>query len=219
MAPADDLADSVPYTGPQYPPAGPTFPRTQPAGTSGPGRIPARSRRTPILAASGAAAAALIVLAVVLLTRGSPPASQDGPGGNSPAGHASSPAATAPQTTPTTSPPHTAGATIPAAYAGTWKGKATMSAVGATSVKLTNDITFTVVAGARTIHETDQDSYGGTCVNTLTLTEATATVLTFDEPQAGGCVAGTVTLTRQGDGLAYRWTDSIEQNTATLRKG
>jgi Protein tyrosine and serine/threonine kinase len=61
--------------------------------------------------------------------------------------------------------------------------------------------------------------YGGTCVNTLTLTEATATVLTFDEPQAGGCVAGTVTFTRQGDGLAYRWTDSIEQNTATLRKG
>jgi hypothetical protein len=94
-----------------------------------------------------------------------------------------------------------------------------MSALGATSVKLTNDITFTFVAGARTIHETDQDSYGGTCVNTLTLTEATTTVLTFDEPQAGGCVAGTVTFTRQGDGLAYRWTDSIEQNTATLRKG
>ncbi|HEY1323239.1 MAG TPA: serine/threonine-protein kinase [Streptosporangiaceae bacterium] len=218
--PADGLADSVPYTGPQYPPAGPTFPGGQPTGISGPGRFPARSRRTPILAACGAAAAALIVLAVVLLTRGSPPASPDGPGGNSPAGHASSPAAAAPQTTPATSPPPpTTGATIPAAYAGTWKGKATMSAVGATSVKLTNDITFTFVAGARTIHETDQDSYGGTCVNTLTLTQATATVLTFDEPQAGGCVAGTVTFTRQGDGLAYRWTDSIEQNTATLRQG
>jgi hypothetical protein len=218
--PADGLADSVPHTGPQYPPAGPTFPGGQPTGISGPGRFPARSRRTPILAACGAAAAALIVLAVVLLTRGSPPASPDGPGGNSPAGHASSPAAAAPQTTPATSPPPpTTGATIPAAYAGTWKGKATMSAVGATSVKLTNDITFTFVAGARTIHETDQDSYGGTCVNTLTLTQATATVLTFDEPQAGGCVAGTVTFTRQGDGLAYRWTDSIEQNTATLRQG
>jgi len=220
MAPADGLADSVPHTGPQYPPAGPTFPGGQPAGISGPGRVAARSRRTPILAACGAAAAALIVLAVVLLTRGSPPASPDGPGGNSLAGTASSPAATAPQTTPATSPPpHTTGATIPAAYAGTWKGKATMSAVGATSVKLTNDITFTFVAGARTIHENDQDSYGGTCVNTLTLTEATANVLTFDEPQAGGCVAGTVTFTRQGDGLAYRWTDSIEQNTATLRQG
>jgi serine/threonine protein kinase len=217
VAPADGLADSVPHTGPPYPPAGPTFPGGQPAGISGLGRIPARSRRTPILAACGAAAAALIVLAVVLLTQGSPPASPDGSGGNTLAGHASSPAATAPPTT--SSPPHTTGATIPAAFAGTWKGKATMSAVGAPSVKLTNDITFTFAAGARTIHETDQDSYGGTCVNTLTLTEATTTVLTFDEPQAGGCVAGTVTFTRQGDGLAYRWTDSIEQNTAILRKG
>src|SRR5690349_19161965 len=84
-----------------------------------------------------AAAAALIVLAVVLLTQGSPPASPDGSGGNSLAGHASGPAATAPRTTPpTSSPPDTTGATIPAAFAGTWKGKATMSAVGATSVKL-----------------------------------------------------------------------------------
>jgi hypothetical protein len=75
------------------------------------------------------------------------------------------------------------------------------------------------VAGERTIHETDQDSFGGSCVNTLTLTEATDTVLTFDEPQAGGCVAGTVTFTRHGSNLAYRWTDNIEQNTATLSKG
>ena len=220
MAPVDGGADSVPHTGPQYPPAGPTFPRGQPTGISGPGRIPARSRRTLILAACGAAAAALIVLAVVLLTQGSPPASPDGSGGNSLAGHASGPAATAPRTTlPTSSPPDTTGATIPAAFAGTWKGKATMSAVGATSVKLTNDITFTFVAGARTIHETDHDSYGGTCVNTLTLTEATDTVLIFNEPQAGGCVAGTVTFTRHGSNLAYRWTDNIEQNTATLTKG
>ena len=44
-------------------------------------------------------------------------------------------------------------------------------------------------------------------------------VLTFDEPQTGGCVAGTVTFTHRGDSLAYRWTDNIEQNIATLRKG
>ena len=48
--------------------------------------------------------------------------------------------------------------------------------------------------------------------------QATATALTFDEPQAGGCVGGTVTFTRHGAGLAYRWTDNVEQNTATLRK-
>ena len=183
-----------------------------------PGRARARSRRTPILVAGGAVAAALVVLAVVLLTRGSPPASPAGSGGNSLAGSTSSPAATAPPTTATSSPPATTGATIPAAFAGTWNGKATMAAVGDTSVGLTNNITFTFVAGERTIHETDQDSYGGSCVNTLTLREATATVLTFDEPQTGGCVAGTVTFTRHGASLAYRWTDNIEQNTATLRK-
>jgi eukaryotic-like serine/threonine-protein kinase len=96
--------------------------------------------------------------------------------------------------------------------------KATMAAVGDTGVGLTNNVTFTFVPGARTIHETDEDSYGGSCVNTLTLREATATVLTFDEPQAGGCVAGTATFARHGTSLAYRWTDNIEQNTATLRK-
>jgi hypothetical protein len=93
-----------------------------------------------------------------------------------------------------------------------------MAAVGNTGIGLTNNITFTFAAGARTIHETDEDSYGGSCVNTLTLREATATVLTFDEPQAGGCVAGTTTFTRHGTSLAYRWTDNVEQNTATLRK-
>ena len=217
MAPADGLVDSVPHTGPQYLPAGPTFPGRQPTELSVPGRAPARSRRTPILVACGATAAALVVLAVVLLTRGSPPTSPAGSGGTSLAGSASSPAATAPQST--SPPPATTGATIPAAFAGTWKGKATMAAVGATSLGLTNNITFTFVAGERTIHETDQDSYGGACVNTLTLREAAATVLTFDEPQTGGCVAGTVTFTHRGDSLAYRWTDNIEQNTATLRKG
>ena len=62
-------------------------------------------------------------------------------------------------------------------------------------------------------HENNQS-----CVNTLTLTNETATVLTFSEPQTAQCVAGTVTLTRHGANLAYRWTDNIEQNTATLHK-
>ena len=46
----------------------------------------------------------------------------------------------------------------------------------------------------------------------------TATALTFSEPQTAQCVAGMVTFTRQGANLAYRWTDNIEQNVATLRK-
>jgi predicted Ser/Thr protein kinase len=174
-----------------------------------PGGVPARSRRAPVLAACGVAAAAVIALAVVLLTRGSPPA----PTAASQA--VSSPPVSSP---PVSSPPAATGATIPAGFAGTWKGEATMSAIGDTGVALTNNITFTLVAGARTARETDQDNLGGTCVNTLTLREATATVLTFDEPQAGGCVAGTTTFTRRGAGLAYRWTDNVEQNAATLRR-
>ena len=84
-------------------------------------------------------------------------------------------------------------------------------------VALTNNVTFTFAAGARTVHETDQDSYGGTCVNTLTLREATAAALTFDEPQAGGCVGGTVTFTRRGTSLAYRSTTMSTEH-AVLRK-
>jgi predicted Ser/Thr protein kinase len=215
-APADSVPPgwAPPVTGPSYPPAGSTYP---PAGFPAPGLAPARSRRAPVLAACGVAAAAVIALAVVLLTRGSPPAAS---AGHTLDGSASRPAATASTARPpaTSSPPTATGATVPAAFAGTWKGKATMSAIGDSGVALTNSITFTFVAGARTVHETDQDSFGGTCVNTLTLREATADVLTFDEPQNAGCVGGTTTFTRRGASLAYRWTDNVEQNTATLRK-
>jgi hypothetical protein len=88
-----------------------------------------------------------------------------------------------------------------------------MAALSDTSFGLKNKITFTFAAGSRTARETDQD-----CVNTLTLTRATATVMVFSEPGTPACVAGTVTFTRHGTELAYRWTDNIEQNTAVLRK-
>jgi hypothetical protein len=58
----------------------------------------------------------------------------------------------------------------------------------------------------------------GSCVNTLTLTKATATVLTFNEPETVQCVAGTVTFTFKNKTLAYLWTNGVEQNAATLRK-
>ena len=89
-----------------------------------------------------------------------------------------------------------------------------MASISDPSVGLPNSISFTFTAGARTAHENDQS-----CVNTLTLTTVTATVLTFSEPATVNCVAGTDTFTRHSAGLAYRWTDNIEQNTATLRKG
>lgn len=150
--------------------------------------------------------AALVVVGVLLLTRGSPPGTP-ATVSSSLAGHASSPATAAAQTTQTT------GVTIPAAFAGTWKGTAAMSAIGVSAVSLKNSIAFTFVAGGRTAQENNQD-----CVNTLTLTGATATALTFSEPQTAQCVAGMVTFTRQGANLAYQWTDNIEQNVATLRK-
>ena len=120
------------------------------------------------------------------------------------------PASASTQATPAT---QATGVTIPAAFAGTWNGTATMSAIGAPNISLPNSITFTLAAGARTAHEVNQD-----CTNTLTLSQVTATVLTFSEPQTTSCVAGTVTFTRRGANLAYRWTGGGEQNVATLRK-
>ena len=208
--------DSVPATGPLPPLAEPTISGPEPARFPGPGPAPARSRRGPILAAVAAAVAVVAVLGIVLLTQrspGSPPVSTQS---SSPAGHASSPASASTQATPatqTTPATQATGGTIPAAFAGTWNGTATMSAIGAPGVSLTNSITFTLAAGARTAHEVNQD-----CINTLTLSEVTATVLTFSEPQTPACVAGTVTFTRRGANLAYRWTGGGEQNVATLRK-
>jgi serine/threonine protein kinase len=216
-------ADSPPpgwaaATGPVYPGGGPTAPGGYPSRPSAPGRPASTSRRGPLLAACGVAAAAAVALGVVLFARGStsgPPASQ---GSGSPASRPASPAATsasqpaspaATQTTQATS----AGAKIPASFAGTWSGTATMAALSDSSFGLKNAISFTFAAGSRTAHETDQD-----CVNTLTLTRATATVMVFSEPQTPACVAGTVTFTRHGSELAYRWTDNIEQNTAVLRE-
>ncbi len=154
--------------------------------------------------------AALVIFGIVLLPRGSHSSPPAGAGSSSLAVHASSPASASTQATPAT---QAAGATIPAAFAGTWNGTATMSAIGASNISLPNNITFTLVTGARTAHEVNQD-----CINTLTLSQVTATVLTFSEPQTVSCVAGTVTFTRRGANLAYRWTGGGEQNVATLRK-
>ncbi len=170
-----------------------------------------RSRRGLALAAGSAAAVVVLaVVGVLLLNRG--------PASNPPSGtSSSSPPASAGSTPPASSPPATvqaAGSAIPAAFAGTWNGTATLAAIGAPGFGFKNAITFTMTTGGTTAHENE----AGGCVNTLTLTSTTATVLTFSEPQAGGCVAGTVTFTRQGAALAYRWTDNVEQETATLRK-
>jgi hypothetical protein len=159
-----------------------------------------------------AAVVALIVVGVLLLTRGSPTPAPPATATSSsaalsstfPAGQASTPA---PATT------QAGGATIPSSFAGTWTGTATMFALAAPSLGLTNSITFTLAKGGTTAQEVND-----TCTNTLTLTKATATVLTFSEPGNTLCVAGTVTFALKGSDLAYVWTDGIEKNVATLHK-
>jgi serine/threonine protein kinase len=228
------LADSPPpgwaaATGPVYPAGGPTAPGGYPSQPSvpaspsqpyGPGSPGPRFRRGLILAASGVVIVA-VALGALLLARGpasEPPATADSRPATS-ASHLASPAATqasqpaSPAATQTTRATPSSGARIPASFAGTWSGTATMAALGDASFGLKNTISFTFAAGGRTAHEIDQD-----CVNTLTLTRATAAVMVFSEPGTAACVAGTVTFTRHGSELAYRWTDNIEQNTAALRK-
>jgi hypothetical protein len=234
-APAAFLADSVPTHMPTHAPThvplttGPTGPsqHTGPTGPTGPpwpgptGPIsPARSRRGPLIAACAAVvAAALIIGGVLLLTRGSPASHAAGAGSTSGTGNTP----TTPTTASTSASASTSSAAaqagavrIPPAFAGTWSGTATMTALSGGGLALTSSITFTFVAGATTIHEVNED-----CVNTLTLTKRTPTALTFNEPQvAGHCQAGTVTFSRRGAGLSYRWVDIAgqAQNTATLRR-
>ena len=179
--------------------------------------LPRRSRRGPVLAVSGAAAAvAVIVVAVLLLTRGStsttPPAAESttssGTASTSPAGQASTSASSA----SSAAVPAAAGS-IPAAFAGTWTGTATMAALANPSIGLQNNISFKMAKGGSTAAEANDS-----CTNTLTLTKATASKLTFSEPGTLQCVAGTVTFTLQGGNLAYKWTDGVEENTATLHR-
>jgi hypothetical protein len=205
----------VPYrTGPPEPagPTGPPWPAPAPA--------PVRSRRGPVLAVcASVVAAALIIGGVLLLTRGSPASHAAGAGSTSGTGNTP----TTPTTASTSASASTSSAAaqagavrIPPAFAGTWSGTATMTALSGGGLALTSSITFTFVAGATTIHEVNED-----CVNTLTLTKRTPTALTFNEPQvAGHCQAGTVTFSRRGAGLSYRWVDIAgqAQNTATLRR-
>jgi len=198
-APAVPLADTGPLSDDVPVRTGPVPPLAR-----------ARSRRGPVLAASGAAAVvALIAVGVLLLTRGSPPASPNGLGTSSAAAAVS----TSPTAAATSASVAAAAATIPAAFAGTWSGNATMEAIGVPSLGLSNSISFTLVKGGTTAAEVNDS-----CVNTLTLAKVAGTVLTFDEPATDLCVAGTVTFTLRDGNLAYLWTNGVEQNIATLRR-
>jgi eukaryotic-like serine/threonine-protein kinase len=204
-------------TGPVPPLAGSTGPEWGPGpwpGNQGPGPAPTRRRRGPLLAAGGAAAVvALIIVAVLLLTRSSPPATNGAGAGTAHSSTATQVSTPAAASTPASAAAQAAGVTIPSSFAGTWTGTATMFAIADPSLGLQNSITFTLAEGGTTAQETNDG-----CINTLTLTQATAAVLTFNEPGNAECVGGTVTFTRHGSALAYVWTDGVEKNTASLRR-
>jgi eukaryotic-like serine/threonine-protein kinase len=234
------VSDPVPFSGPVPPGTGPVPRSTGPTyagpgypgpGYSGPGstQLPItgtapqpsrRSRTLPILAACATVVVIALVAGVVLLTRGSSGNTKNGTTTGTAAatttGAATSPAAQVSSTPPATTPAPATGATIPAAFAGTWAGPATLAPVSAPGVGLGNPITFTLKAGGTTAAEVDGPAPD--CLNTLTLTKTTATVLTFNEPGNSNCVAGTVTFALHGTDLAYQWTNNIEVNTATLKK-
>jgi hypothetical protein len=113
------------------------------------------------------------------------------------------------------SPPASAaaGPTIPDAYAGTWKGTATMSETGGSGIGLKSGIAFTFITGSRTVHEVNDS-----CVTTLTLSRVASGRLVFAEPTTPDCVGGTVTFRLRGARLAYRWSNEIAQNTALLTR-
>ena len=209
----------VPGTGPVPLSTGPTHAGPGSTQLSIPGAASPRSRRLPVLAACATAVViALIAGGVVLLTRSSPPSAGNGlaNGAVTSSSAAARTSSAAAATTSASTPAQVTGATIPAAFAGTWAGTATLAPVGTPSLGLPNTITFTLKAGGRTAAENDGPP--PPCLNTLTLTKTTATVLTFNEPGNATCVGGTVTFTLHGAGLAYHWTNDVEVNTAVLSK-
>src|SRR5579862_7145522 len=145
--------------------------------TAGPVPAPRRSRRGPVLATGGAAAVVAGVVAVVLLTRGSTGSAPPGAASSTPAGTTAGTSPAGQTSTSVSAVTPVGGARIPAAFAGTWSGTATMAATVLPSLGLPNSISFTLVTGGTTAAEVNDS-----CTNTLTLTKATTTVLTFNEP-------------------------------------
>jgi serine/threonine protein kinase len=157
--PADDLVDSVPQTGPVYPAyrADVSRSRADPAFRTRPG--PCAVPRTPILVAAWRRGRRHRRPRRGAAHPGITPASRPTQG-----------------TTPWRGAPQPRGHGVaehiaPVGYQrshnpgprsrGSEKGKATMAACRRHRASdLTNNVTFAFVAGARTIHETDEDSYG-----------------------------------------------------------
>ncbi|GAA4559415.1 serine/threonine-protein kinase [Planotetraspora kaengkrachanensis] len=179
-----------------------------------------RGRRIGLIAAVAALVVAVSVAAAFLLPRLFTTSDPGGsPGSTTPAGAQGTPAATTTQdpTTPGDDPTDSGygtdpaeepddggtGATVPAAFAGTWRGHITPTPAGLTGEY---DVEIELEAGE------DKGTWkepANSCEGTLSLTEAADSVLTFDLVDAGQCVPGTVRLERKGGALTYRWNDAL----------
>ncbi|WP_165975509.1 serine/threonine protein kinase [Actinomadura rubrisoli] len=97
------------------------------------------------------------------------------------------------------------GTTVPAAFAGTWKGRLTQTG-GITSGPSSTTVTVKLTAGG-TGGTSNYETWG--CFNTLKVSTATAAKVDFEETAnnsqgtTGFCMGGTVTLEQTADGLKY----------------
>ncbi|GAA0363531.1 hypothetical protein GCM10009530_11490 [Microbispora corallina] len=174
-----------------------------------------RRSRAGLLVGIAAAVAALAVTAALLVPRliqdpsgghpSAPPSSAaSGAATGSPAAPSPSYGTTRPATGGGTSQPATTGraGTIPAAFAGTWRGHIVPTP---DLIMGEHDVEITLQAGRMEARWAEPDDG---CVGTLELkavvADDSALALRLTAP---GCVPGDVTLTRKGDKLAYRWKD------------
>ncbi|ACY99139.1 MULTISPECIES: serine/threonine-protein kinase [Thermomonospora] len=221
---ADPSADAESADGrPQVPQPPPVPQFTQPDGGAAAGRSGKGAGRTLALAGGAVAVLAVLVPAVAFsLLKGDPPGPDPTPTASVTSAGTTAPTAPASDggTSTATSPAGQGGVTIPAAFAGTWKGRVSQPSV--LGGELASDVTIVLREGAS---EGDADYPGWGCTNRLHLSRSDGSVLEFDETvirNTGGCRGGVVRLTLQGDRLDYESPgDGLFSQTSrgTLRRG
>ncbi|WP_165494953.1 serine/threonine-protein kinase [Actinomadura roseirufa] len=215
--PAPATTGPAPAFAPVPPPGQPMT--GAPAETTRPG---GRRRSRGGLVAGGAAVLVLLACAggaVLLLGRGEGKAERNTGTRGTPASSTPPAASSTPATGGATETGAGTGGTVPAAFAGTWKGTLTQTG-GITTGDATTTVTIRLTAG-RADGTSDYESWD--CHDTLKVTSASATTVTFQETakssngSAGFCIGGTMTLKRVANGLAYE-SPGVGTTTGTLRR-
>ncbi|GAA2573013.1 serine/threonine-protein kinase [Actinomadura fulvescens] len=181
-----------------YSPAMPTSPVDQP---------PRRSRRA-ALAIAGAGTVIVVLVGVIAYLLGV--GDDDGKGGRPGAGGTTSTSGTpkneSPPPSTSGSPAQTGGDTVPAEFAGTWKG--TITQTGGITVEGSSSTGVTVrLAAGKSDGTADYETWG--CHFTLKVMKASGSRLEFQETPkdsqgtTGFCFGGALTLTLQSGSLKY----------------